>query len=271
MRHNEWGQALRLCLVGVVVVAVVLMLGVTAAAGGGAMFEWNDRSYYEIAFSPGDLVSGSTSVWIKGRGLGRPEDGPFFAYLIPPRQESPFPPGIPDDAVAIGEVALDDYDQGATRSVARISFTVPDVEPGRYYVMHCNDPCESSLGDIMTTPITIAADEADGRATVAIDRLDRKSREHSFLIRRVRRDVAHLPELRKRVAALEGLARDLQDRVVALEALDDSATSGISAQAGAAAGGGLALLGAWGLARARGRRALLDRQRRSLQTSDTPD
>ena len=270
MRHNDWSHALRLCLAGLIAVVLVALVGVGAAAGGGATWQWNGKSWHQIAFSPGDTVEASSSVWIRGRGLGRPEDGPYFAYLVPPREKVPFPSdGIPDDAIALGELSLDPYEDDATHSVARLTFSVPDVAPGRYFVMHCNEGCKTALGDIMTTVLIVAADEADERATVAIDRLDMKTREHNFLIRRLERKTKQLQELLPRVIELEDLTSQLRARVETLENEDAAAATGRSSGPRVAAGVGVALLAGFGIGRLRLRRPLPDSDRLRLQPNET--
>ena len=218
-----------------------------AAAGGGANFDWNGHPSYDVAFSPGDVVEGSTSVWIEGRhGLGIPEDGPFFAYLVQPRREVPFPPPVPEDAIALGELTIDPHKDGASYSVARISFTVPDVPPGDYFVIHCDDPCTTTLGDIMTTQLIIAADEADERATVGIDRLDRRTEQNEFFIKRMRQQLSRHADSIGRISDLERANDELERRIGAIEAqlADERSRPGLSAGAlGVAAVAGLTALG----------------------------
>ncbi len=241
MEREDWVRAAQLCLIGVVIAALVILGGV--AVGGGANFDWNGQPSYDIAFSPGDQVEGSSSVWIRGRDLGKPEDGPFFAYLSPQRRAS-WPP--PEDAIGLGEVTIDPYPEGASHSVARVSFAVPDVPPGDYLVLHCNDSCTTELGDITPTLLTIAAGEADERATVAIDRLDRRTDSNEFFITRMKREMRELRGVWSRIADLESSEKELAQRVSALEfelAASPATTTSPAGPLGLAALGGLTGLG----------------------------
>ena len=252
-------QAARLCLIGVIIAAVTLVGG--AAAGGGANFAWNGHPHYDVAFSPGDVVEGSTSVWIEDRhGLGTPDDEPFFAYLVPPpRKEVPFPPPVPEDAIALGQITIDPYKQGASFSVARVFFTVPDVPPGDYFVIHCDDPCTTTLGDIMTTQLIIAADEADERATIGIGRLERRAEENEFFIKRMRQQLNRHADSISRIHDLERANTELERRIGAIEAqLADAPSSGPGLSAGAVGLAAVVGLTALGLAGRRIRRSRPD-------------
>jgi hypothetical protein len=71
---------------------------------------------------PGTKVVGRTV----GNGAMRAGDGPYPAYLVPVAT---------NDRTPIGEVVVDDEDNGTLR------FTVPDVPGGKYEIrIHC-EPC----------------------------------------------------------------------------------------------------------------------------------
>ena len=56
---------------------------------------------------------------------------------------------------------------------ASIRFTVPDVEPGEYEVFVCNAGCKLTLGDLITSLLTVAATPGEARILADIDqRLD---------------------------------------------------------------------------------------------------
>ncbi|MGH2729788.1 MAG: hypothetical protein ACRDJI_04185 [Actinomycetota bacterium] len=150
----------------IAVAALVIVPG--PAHAGGAMWDWD-----EFAYEPGDAVAGGTSVWITSP-QGRPEDGPYHAYLISwsydwPRNSFPH---VPESALYLTDINLDPYEKGAKYAHARISFTMPDVEPGEYAVFHCNDPCTKTFGDIMATPILVVASESEGRLIARIEELE---------------------------------------------------------------------------------------------------
>jgi hypothetical protein len=62
-------------------------------------------------------------------------------------------PQIPDDAVRVGEVHIskEPFPSNTTYlvDVASAEFVVPDLPPGPYYLVHCNDPCTAALGDLL--------------------------------------------------------------------------------------------------------------------------
>lgn len=63
----------------------------------------------------------------------------------------------------------------ANLAVARASFTVPDVRPGRYALMFCDAGCARPLADVVPTPgITVMADPATVAATARIERLEKR-------------------------------------------------------------------------------------------------
>lgn len=210
-------RAVRLCLIGVIVASVVVLVGGSARAGG-AMWDFNGKQHYEIAFVPGDTVEASTSVWIAADDLGRPEHGPFYGYLVRPTSDGPWPPPVPDDATYLGEIALDEP-YSKTHTVARLTFMVPEVEPGDYRLLHCNDPCETSLGDIMTTPITITATEGEGTLLIATRALEqrveilefRADRLESALKMRRKVENVNIATLRGQLATLAARVDDLQE------------------------------------------------------------
>ena len=71
------------------------------------------------------------------------EDGPFFAYLTAKEEWSV--PGT--GPVRLGELRIDRSGVDTVR--VRLEFAVPEVHPGRYTVVYCNDPCTKGLGDLM--------------------------------------------------------------------------------------------------------------------------
>lgn len=133
------------------VVTVLATLSVaTAALAGGAV--WHFEGYHE----PGDTVESTTSIaWNHNSDLGKPSDGPYFLYLAPQELDPPTWPGIPEGAMLVGiveahegpYVGSDGELYGPHHAVAR--FEIPDVDPGVYQILHCNDPCTSTLADIV--------------------------------------------------------------------------------------------------------------------------
>lgn len=128
----------------------LLTVATATALGGGAV--WHFDGYHE----PGDVVVSRTAVsWSHNTDLGTPDDGPYLVYMAPMAAESESWPQIPEEGLLVGvvEVRLGPYtnasgeSRGPHRAVAR--FEIPDVPPDSYQIMHCNDPCESTLGDVV--------------------------------------------------------------------------------------------------------------------------
>jgi hypothetical protein len=144
-------------MVGVAVLVGTLALGGTAASGGGAVLETVEDSY-----APGEQARAWSSVsWAHYEGLGTPENGPYEAYLLPMSADGlPIAafqttwPGVPDEALHVGQltVSLEPFDApdgfryGPHSAV--LDFEVPEVPDGEYEILHCNDPCTTTLGDI---------------------------------------------------------------------------------------------------------------------------
>jgi len=113
---------------------------------------WPFEGYHE----PGDVVESTTAVaWGHNGSLGTPEDGPYLIYLASADVVTAEWPSIPEEGLLVGIVEVyegpytrpngDSY--GPHHAVAK--FEVPDVPPGDYQLFHCNDPCTTTLGDII--------------------------------------------------------------------------------------------------------------------------
>jgi hypothetical protein len=188
------------------VVAILLPIG--AAAGGMSSFNF-DRDYYVA----GDRAVGQTVFWISKEDRHLLERT-FYAYLIPQSRWID-PPRIPPDAVPLGPVTLG--------GLARISFTVPDVEPGGYTVGICDRPCRHSyVGDLGGGWITVVGSPEEARLLPVIDRLKtRLDRARWDAIQKARksqrRDTALGAELEGLQEDLEQAREELGARLVALE------------------------------------------------------
>ena len=142
MRHRT------LVVLAAFVAAAVVVSGGAASAGGS---NWSlDREHYE----PGDTAFGWAAVaWEHNPGLGTPEEGPYVATVAPYPDSGPFAhqPTL-ESAVAVGEitVSLEPYGDGPIRfgpHHVEITFTVPDLPPGRYQLTQTN-AAGKSIGDL---------------------------------------------------------------------------------------------------------------------------
>ena len=137
----------------IAVIVGVVLAAATPASAGGAVWDF-DRPLY----AAGDEATAFTSVWWDdANDLGTPDDGPYQAYILrtPPADALVTGewPSIPPEAMWVGEVEIglgpieqDGFMTGPNHAIVR--FTVPDVPPGAYDLLHCNDPCTTTLGDI---------------------------------------------------------------------------------------------------------------------------
>jgi hypothetical protein len=232
-------------LAGIAAMAA-LVIGAGPARAGGSPWEWD-----QFAYEPAETVTGSAAVWITSDNTGRPEDGPYHAYLLPAYYEWPegkYDPARPEESVYLDEITLVPYEDGATHSTARLSFTMPDVEPGEYVVHHCNDPCTKTFGDIMSTGILVVESDAEERLIARIQKLETKLFD-------LRYEVKRFPHGNLRVSNVEQRVSDLTDRVEVLEAqVVRLSRKGADSETGALsyfAGGLLALAAAGAIARRR--------------------
>ena len=129
--------------------AAILIIATGAYAGGAV---WEFEGYHR----PGDVVESATAVaWAHDATLGTPEDGPYLVYLAHVDAESDTWPQVPEGSLLVGIVEVhegpfngplgDSY--GPHHAVAR--FEIPDVPGGIYQILHCNDPCTATLGDVI--------------------------------------------------------------------------------------------------------------------------
>ena len=128
------------------VAAAILQTASPAWAGGGSTFEFGrrfDRAPEFIAV--GRNVVGRMDLAFDH--IREPALGPFYAFLRPYSTHWRSPPRISNGALLLGRIDIDDVKPGKwTYATARLEFTVPDIEPGRYLIEYCNDPCTYALG-----------------------------------------------------------------------------------------------------------------------------
>lgn len=134
----------------VVSTVTLIALEASSALAGGAV--WPFEGYHE----PGEVVESSTAVaWGHNADLGRPEDGPYLVYLAPAGDADVEWSLIPEGGLLVGIVEVHEGpytrpngdSHGPHHAIAR--FEIPDVPPGVYQISHCNDPCTTTLGDII--------------------------------------------------------------------------------------------------------------------------
>lgn len=207
------------------VMGIVFVGGPARAGGGQWAFEGHKNAGTPV-FVQGDSVRAHTGLWMKGvKGDGRgdlfwagPEQGPFFGYLVSEAQHSTksdyFPPPVPQGAIPVGEVAFSEVDGGAVR--ASLDFVMPDVPPGAYLLIHCNDPCDRQIGDLMTTPITVVGDEGQAFLAAKLDRLERRTFNLRYALKYRLRSAVRSVERR-----FDPIVERLEARIAVLEERPD--------------------------------------------------
>ncbi|MCP4303328.1 MAG: hypothetical protein GY788_00300 [bacterium] len=123
---------------------------VPANAGGS----WLDPSWERVEAGDRILLSG----FVSHGQLGWINDGPFYAYL------SGATYGIITDTghggtatdVPLGQLGVEESER---RLAVSIDFALADeVPPGEYWVLVCNDPCTTGLGDLIGGVLYIGMD-----------------------------------------------------------------------------------------------------------------
>ena len=109
------------------------------SAGGSS---WHlDRERYQ----PGDTAFAWAPIaWAHNPSLGTPEEGPYHAFVSSYSSDPALGVAVGDDGVAVGDLvlSLEPYDTGGLRfgpHHATLTFVVPDLPPGRYFIRHRND------------------------------------------------------------------------------------------------------------------------------------
>jgi hypothetical protein len=198
---------------------VALMVGVPPAGAGGVSWLEFDRRYLVV----GHRVTGSTAFFddASGRTGGRIADGPYTAYLVPDERWIE-PPTIPAKAIPLGTLGIADIGRPGGMARAHLTFTVPDVPPGRYTIGLCNDPCaKSSVGDLYGGGIEVVATPLDARLAVEAGRSDRKlERLEARLEERMNgllRGWERLGEMRNAQTLLADRVAELETQVAGLQ------------------------------------------------------
>ena len=183
----------------------MLLLGAfpAPASAGGVILDLRHDFYLA-----GEVVSGRSGVWLKS-SMGRLEDGPYFVYLS--EMTKRIPPPLPRGSLNVAPLDVEPRPTGQYGD-ASFEFVLPQVEPGRYWLTFCNDPCTKPLGDLMGAELIVAADVEDGRMRTMKDMLSARIR--SVRVRLNSIVLGHRPEsLRGRIGAVERDLISLDGRV----------------------------------------------------------
>jgi hypothetical protein len=135
-----------LVVIAVTASSVLLVAGPVSAGGTTWRF---DREHYQ----PGDTAfAWSAIAWEHDPRLGTPAEGPYHAFLVefsPQSADGQSPDGT---RTPVGDlsVSLEPYGTSPLRfgpHHAELTFTVPNLPPGRYLVVHAND-VGKTVGDL---------------------------------------------------------------------------------------------------------------------------
>lgn len=168
-------------------VLVLLLAVASPASGGGGTWLLNGDPSAFAAFSPGQQIEATATLWLEsvrengsnGDFHGGPQHGPFFGWLVRSRPGS-YPVPLPEDALYVGDVVFLETDHQKVMDVS-LSFRMPDLEPGNYEIVACNDGCERQIADIMATGFTVMEDPGQAVLASRVARLD-----HRLMVTRMR-------------------------------------------------------------------------------------
>jgi hypothetical protein len=183
VRHRS-----RAVVVAASLAVATVLIGAPTASAGGSWLELRDvAGAGQVSDGPwGGWAAPGSTVTMRGTfGSGAqapPSHGPWIARL---RAD------VGQVAVPLGPVELD---LGDDAWVATVTFVVPEVPSGEYWVDVCDAAtCSSGVGDLIGGTIVVAATELEGELLTTV------------------------PQLEGRVRQLEGDRRQLGGRVEELE------------------------------------------------------
>jgi hypothetical protein len=193
--------------------ATVLVLIPASASRGGGMSSFEFEQDYVLT---GETVTGRSTFYTDARATGRVENGPWHGYLLPAGTWIE-PPTLPEGATDVGPIAIEDRGDG--RAVASITFTVPEVTTGGYFIGLCNVPCTEAFdGDLGGGWLSIAQTEEGASLLRKLDttehRLDRSRNRLAYRLAGRISDVERpLEELESRLDRVEGSIELRLDRL----------------------------------------------------------
>jgi hypothetical protein len=148
MRRADVRRIVRALVLVVALASAGLVAPSRPVSAGGS--SWHlDREHYQ----PGDTAFAWASIaWAHNPSLGTPEEGPYHAFVAPYSSDPAPGAAVGDDGVPVGDLvlSLEPYDAGGLRfgpHHATLTFVVPDLPPGRYFIRHRND-AGTFVGDL---------------------------------------------------------------------------------------------------------------------------
>lgn len=198
--------------------SAVVVLQHPASAGGW----WTTLDLHNQYLGIGETLTVKVSEVLYGSidEAERAEQTPFYAYLVkhfderlldramtrpnPKRWWRPLSP-----VIKVGQVTLFARDANLTRGRAHLS--IPDVPPGRYSLMLCDEGCQTPLGNHVPIPVMVSSDplaaqtarrlgETNERMTLALARVRHDLRQAQRQLRQTEADAAKATEAVARLA-----------------------------------------------------------------------
>lgn len=194
-------------MVAVAFAGAILLLPLPSASAGGSVFEFSHRF---------ELVGAQVQVeshFSKGTQASVTK-GPWFGYITT-RDVTFYSQASIRASVPLGSVTI-------TRGkccpwVAHMTFTVPELPTGRYYIMVCDAGCHRGVGDLAGGSIVIAQTPTEGRLFL---KAEREQIRIAWLSRQLGRSKAHAEVV---VTQLETTRAALSREDARLAALEDRA------------------------------------------------
>jgi hypothetical protein len=213
-------SSLRTTVVGLAIMAMVLTAPGPAFAGGW----WSYLGLQGRHVGPGEKVIARSEVLFRStdeaaRAAASTTER-YYIYLIPDldwamvdRAMMEADPGdwwtAPRRAIRLGAVRIRGVDGNLAR--LRASFEIPEVTPGTYALMACDEGCVRPLADLVPSEIIVAADALTAATARKLEHLSSRMGEvRRGLVRDVRRVEHAASEATER-------ANTLMDRVSAME------------------------------------------------------
>jgi hypothetical protein len=131
---------------------------IAAGAAGSAGAGGSSLGFERAEYLPGDAAR-ATGRLFPVEGSGWLDDGPFFVWAMEHARYSaalagaPWP-SVPAEAIRLGQLQRSGGTQAPATSF-HVDFRVPDVPPGYYTLIVCNDPCTTTIGDFVGGTLTV--------------------------------------------------------------------------------------------------------------------
>lgn len=249
----------RLGACGAITVTFLLFPGVASSGGWWSHIDLDE----ELVFAGREVTATAEFLFSSIEEAEHARvSGKFFAYLIAgfdfatvdAAMGRPEPRGWwtlgGARAIRVGTVRLTGWDGNLAQARAR--FVIPDLEPGAYAVMFCDEACEQPLGDVVPTEVSVVADPLTARLARRVERLEARVVRAERATRRAQQDA---------VSEVMAMSRDLD----ALEQRVVGITAGLAGEEESPGLPWLAFAG-WFVAGAAFSLALITRVRRRTET-----